>query len=175
MKLLGLGLLAVCLSAGASEPWYVGADVGIAGNYTQQGGNNGRIYMGYEVVPGQAVEVQLYQFNLRRIENIYGYTYQDTIRAKGGAVAWASAWPLTDKIDLNSRLGVSYTETRVRPQGNGVDQFYTRVGPLASVGASYALTENIKLRSDVSYTQLQTGYHDNLDHTVLSAGLAYKF
>jgi hypothetical protein len=46
MQLLGAWLLTVCVGASAAEPWYVGADVGVASNYTREG-NHGRFEPGY--------------------------------------------------------------------------------------------------------------------------------
>lgn len=181
MQVLGAGLLALCAagSAAAAETWYVGADAAVASNVTQEGHHSGRVYLGYTLGTAQllgmqqvhALEVQLYQFNFRRVYGGGAYTWVQHVRAKGGAVAWASALKMSDAVALNSRLGVSYTEatTRDYPQKN------TKLGPLASVGASYALNDSVKLRADVNYMQLQTGYKNDIDHAVLSTGIALSF
>jgi opacity protein-like surface antigen len=185
MKLLFAGLIALgaagCAGA-ADQPWYVGADVGIGGNQAQVGAN-GRVYLGYQLGSAQlfgmelvnAAEAQLYKMRFRSDLSSSGYTFPREVRVEGGALAWATMLKVSERVALAGRLGVAYNHANVRRLGFESGNTYTNVAPLASLGASYALSENVKLRADVGYTQVKIGYKETVDHTMVSTGVSLGF
>ncbi|MYN26897.1 outer membrane beta-barrel protein [Duganella levis] len=179
----GLMLLAA-FSAGAQEasPYYIGADAGLGGNYKQDGGN-GRVYLGYQLGSAQvfgmelvnAAEAQLYKLHFRADTSWSGYVTPREVRVDGSALAWAPTLNVSDQVAIAGRLGVAYNHANVRVPGSAYASTYTKVAPLASLGASYALSDNIRLRADVGYTQVKIGYKETTDHAMLSTGVSVGF
>ncbi|MRX06744.1 outer membrane beta-barrel protein [Pseudoduganella sp. FT25W] len=186
MKTLVAGLIALgvmgCASAADDQPWYVGADAGLGGNYRQDGGN-GRVYVGYQLGTAQlfgmefvnAAEAQLYKLNFRADVGRGGYTVRREVRVDGSALAWAPTLKVSDRVAVAGRVGVAYNHANVREQGSEYASTYTKVAPLASLGASYALSDNVRLRADVGYTQVKIGSKENVDHAMLSTGVSVGF
>ncbi len=170
-----------CASA-ADQPWYVGADVGIGGNQAQVGAN-GRFYLGYQLGSAQlfgmelvnAAEAQLYKMRFRSDLSSSGYTFPREVRVDGAALAWAPMLKVSERVALAGRLGVAYNHANVRRLGFESGSTYTKVAPLASLGASYALNESVKLRADVGYTQVKIGFKETVDHTMASTGVSVGF
>ncbi|NYE63040.1 opacity protein-like surface antigen [Duganella sp. 1224] len=185
MKLLVAGMIALgacgCASAD-DQAWYAGFDVGTGGNHTQVGGN-GRVYLGYQLGTAQllgmelvnAAEAQLYKMRFRADRSSHGYTFQREARVVGAALAWAPMLKVTDRVALAGRVGVAYNHADVGRPGSEPGGSYAKVAPLTSLGASYALSENVRLRADVGYTQVKLGVRDNVDHTMVSTGVSVGF
>jgi opacity protein-like surface antigen len=182
---LGLLVLGATGTAAAADqsPWYVGADYGVAGNFSQDGGNR-RFYLGYRLGSVQAagmelinaVEAQLYKFQFNNYATGKGgYAQHQNIRVDGGGLTWAPELKFNESVALNGRLGVGYNHSNVQVVDSTSSQNYSRVAPLGSLGASYALNEYVKLRADVSYTQVGTGARETSDHTMLTTGLQLNF
>jgi opacity protein-like surface antigen len=93
----------------------------------------------------------------------------------GGALAWAPVLKVNDKVALAGRLGVAYNHAEVRQPGGEYGVAYNKVAPLGSLGVSYALSDNVKLRADVGYTQVKVGFKETVDHTLLSTGVSVGF
>jgi opacity protein-like surface antigen len=183
--MLFAGTIALGAAGGASaadQAWYVGADVGIGGNHKQVDGN-GRVYVGYQLGSAQvfgmelvnAAEAQLYRMRFRNDWSGYGYTAAREVRVDGGALTWAPMLKVSERVALAGRLGVAYNHADVRRPGGESGIAYNKVAPMASLGASYALSENVKLRADVGYTQVKIGFKETVDHTMASTGVSVGF
>lgn len=169
-----------CASA-ADQPWYVGADVGIGGNHRQVG-DNGRLYLGYQLGSAQvfgmelvnAAEAQLYRMRFRA--DVSGaYPFPREVRVDGGALTWAPMLKVSERVALAGRLGVAYNHADVHRPGAESGQAYNKVAPMASLGASYALSDNVRLRADAGYTKVRVGFTETIDHTMVSTGVSVGF
>lgn len=179
------GMIALGAAGGASaadQPWYIGADAGLGGNHTQVGAN-GRVYLGYQLGSAQvfgmelvnAAEAQLYRMHFRADWSGYGYTVAREVRVDGGALVWAPMLKVSERVALAGRLGVAYNHADVRRPGSESSSAYNKVAPMASLGASYTLSENVKLRADVGYTKVRIGFKETVDHTMVSNGVSVGF
>lgn len=208
LKTVCAGLLAgVPLLAGAQEnsmaasPYYVGGSWGAGTEYrfgcygqdcSHTTSRSGKLYGGYtfnhrtafgDMKVTDSVELSLFRASGSSTATPFaGNTARNYANFTGMTATWATAMSLTDKLALDSRLGLSYVHTKWDSSMSTADSYLpthgngNRIGPTAGVGLAYALNPNWKLHADFDYIPVSYGSARDKNHlNVWSVGASYHF
>ncbi|SFM90826.1 OmpA-OmpF porin, OOP family [Izhakiella capsodis] len=188
------GFATVAQAAPKDNTWYVGGklgwsqfhDKGYYGNgYTNNDGPThdsqlgAGAFLGYQANPYLGFELG-YDW-LGRMP-YKGNTVNGAFKAQGIQLAAKLSYPLTDNLDVYTRLGgmvwradsTQYNATT----GNRISDNDTGISPLAAVGVEYALTQNWATRLDYQWVN-NLGDASTVgarpDNSMLSLGVSYRF
>ena len=150
---------AASASASAVSPGYIGADIGVVvydGNASALTRLYGGLTMGSTAAFGlqqvHALELMLYTSKLRAddYQAYPNYIFPGPdIRANGVALSWTSSTKLGESWSLTSRLGATFTHSKISYDGSDIYGAYkfsrNNTGVIAGVGAAYKISPTCRL------------------------------
>ncbi|MDF7657563.1 porin OmpA [Erwiniaceae bacterium L1_54_6] len=186
------GFATVAQAAPKDNTWYTGAKLGWSqyhdkGNYgngyvnndgpTHQDQLGAGAFLGYQANPYLGFELG-YDW-LGRMP-YKGNNINGAFKAQGVQLAAKLSYPITDDLDIYTRLGGMVWRADSTQNNNGVriSDHDTGVSPLAAVGVEYALTQNWAARLDYQWVN-NIGDAGTVgarpDNSMLSVGVSYRF
>ncbi len=191
------GFATVAQAAPKDNTWYTGAklgwsqyhDTGFYGNGYQNGIGNGPThkdqlgagaFLGYQA--NQYLGFELGYDWLGRMP-YKGSENNGAFKAQGVQLAAKLSYPITDDLDIYTRLGGMVWRADSKANYNNgsagrLSNHDTGVSPLAAVGVEYALTKNWATRLDYQFVS-NIGDAGTVgarpDNTMLSLGVSYRF
>ncbi|MBP2197148.1 MULTISPECIES: porin OmpA [Pantoea] len=186
------GFATVAQAAPKDNTWYTGAKLGWSqyhdkGNYgngyvnndgpTHQDQLGAGAFLGYQANPYLGFELG-YDW-LGRMP-YKGNNINGAFKAQGVQLAAKLSYPITDDLDVYTRLGGMVWRADSTQNNNGVriSDHDTGVSPLAAVGVEYALTQNWAARLDYQWVN-NIGDAGTVgarpDNSMLSVGVSYRF
>lgn len=186
------GFAAVAQAAPKDNTWYTGGKIGWSqyhdtGFYQSSGlkvsNSNTKpdqlaagAYVGFQANPYVGFELGydwLGRMQYRANDDGQGAA----LKTHGIQLAAKFGYPVTNDIDIYTRLGGMVWRTDVKTDG-GFKDHDTGISPLAAIGVEYAITPSVATRLDYQYVH-HIGDGDSIgtrpDNTTLSLGLAYRF
>ncbi|GAA0477457.1 MULTISPECIES: porin OmpA [Tatumella] len=186
------GFATVAQAAPKDNTWYTGGklgwsqyhDTGFYGNnYEQNDGPTHKSQLGAGAFVGYQANQYLgfeagYDW-LGRMPH-KGTNVNGAFKAQGVQLAAKLSYPITDDLDVYTRLGgmVWRADSSENKNGAHLKDNDTGVSPLAAVGVEYALTKNWATRLDYQWVN-HIGDAGTVgtrpDNTMLSVGVSYRF
>ncbi|WP_313686987.1 porin OmpA [Pantoea sp.] len=186
------GFATVAQAAPKDNTWYTGAKLGWSQYHDKGYYGNGYVnndgpthqdqlgagaFLGYQANPYLGFELG-YDW-LGRMP-YKGNNINGAFKAQGVQLAAKLSYPITDDLDVYTRLGGMVWRADSTQNNNGVriSDHDTGVSPLAAVGVEYALTQNWAARLDYQWVN-NIGDAGTVgarpDNSMLSVGVSYRF
>ncbi|WP_416412811.1 porin OmpA [Pantoea sp. App145] len=186
------GFATVAQAAPKDNTWYTGAklgwsqyhDKGYYGNgYVNNDGPTHQDQLGAGAFAGyQANQYLGFELGYDWLGRMpyKGNNINGAFKAQGVQLAAKLSYPITDDLDIYTRLGGMVWRADSTQNNNGVriSDHDTGVSPLAAVGVEYALTQNWAARLDYQWVN-NIGDAGTVgarpDNSMLSVGVSYRF
>jgi OOP family OmpA-OmpF porin len=137
----------------------------------------GKVFAGYDFDKTWAVEGGYMDFGSR------DYSYTNTRNGQGGNintdssafyVAGKATMPINQQVSVFGKLGVIENRDKVRSSGDAAGlRGENNTNLYASVGAQYAINQQVSLTAEVEHTGKSNGY--GRDSNAVSLGARYNF
>lgn len=185
MKKIAVAGLLIAMMSVASAQVYVGGNIGqghanvdcdglISCDRTDTGY---KLYAGYQITPGIAVEGAYVSFGKAQAKARYGNVLVNAeLKSNGVLLAAALRHGFTPEFSVVGRLGLSFLSTETKAWSGAVNASSTSdsVKPYLGLGAEFAMTKSLRATVAADFTEAED--EDSSGRVrLLSVGLQYNF